>query len=148
VSWLGDVIRAGSATKAVALSVQSTCPDTDFVAKLIDLHPDGSAMLQMDGVIRAMYREPSREPHQLAPDQVERLTINLGHICHTFGAGHRIEVDGSSSNFPRRARNTNSGNPVLASDSEADIRVATNTIHHAEATPSFLQLPVLRPVQV
>jgi hypothetical protein len=37
---------------------------------------------------------------------------------------------------------------VLASDSEANIRVATNTIHHAEATPSFLQLPVFRPVQV
>jgi predicted acyl esterase len=49
----------------------------------------------------------------------------------------------TSSNFPRRARNTNSGHPVLASDSEADIRVATNTIHHAKATPSFLELPVL-----
>jgi uncharacterized protein len=96
----------------VTLSVQSTCPDTDFVAKLIDLHPDGSAMLLMDGVIRAMYPDPSGEPHQLAPDRVEWLTINLGHICHTFGAGHRIEVDVTSSNFPRRARNTNSGHPV------------------------------------
>jgi uncharacterized protein len=98
----------------VTLSVQSTCPDTNFVAKLIDLHPDGSAMLLMDGVIRAMYRDPSREPQQLASDRMERLTINLGHICHTFGAGHRIEVDVTSSNFPRRARNTNSGHPVLA----------------------------------
>ena len=33
----------------------------------------------------------------------------------------------TSSNFPRRARNTNSGNPVLANDTEADIRVARNT---------------------
>jgi uncharacterized protein len=85
----------------VTPSVQSTCPDSDFVAKLIDLHPDGSAMLLMDGVIHAMYRDPSGEPHQLAPDRVERLTINLGHICHTFGAGHQIEVDVASSNFPR-----------------------------------------------
>jgi len=31
----------------------------------------------------------------------------------------------------------------LAKDSEADIRVASNTVHHAEATPSFIELPVL-----
>jgi hypothetical protein len=129
----------------VTLSVQSTCPDTDFVAKLIDLHPDGSAMLLMDGVIRAMYGHPSGEPHHLAPDRVERVNINLGHICHTFGAGHRIELDVTSSNFPRRARNTNSGNQTLANDSEADIRVAANTTHHAAATPSFFELSVLRP---
>jgi uncharacterized protein len=127
----------------VTLHVESSCPDTDFVAKLIDLHPGGHAMLLMDGVIRAMYRDPSVGPRHLVPDHVERLTISLGHIHHTFGAGHRIEIDVTSSNFPRRARNTNSGNPVLANDSEADIRVAANTIHHAETTPSFLEIPVL-----
>jgi hypothetical protein len=128
----------------VALSVQSDCPDTDFVAKLIDLHPDGRAVLLMDGVIRAMYRDPSGEPRHLAPSCVEPLIINLGHVCHTFGAGHRLEVDVTSSNFPRRARNTNSGHPILANDGDADIRVATNVIHHVERTPSFLELPVVR----
>jgi len=126
----------------VTLSVQSDCPDTDFAAKLIDLHPDGSAMLLMDGVIRAMYRDPSGEPRHLIPERVERLTINLGHISHTFGAGHRIEVDVTSSNFPRRARNTNSGHQILANDTSAEIRVAINTIHHDGKTPSFLDLPV------
>jgi len=60
-----------------------------------------------------------------------------------IGAGRRIEVDVTSSNFPRRARNTNSGNPVLAHDGDAAIRVATNTVHHVEATPSFIELPML-----
>jgi hypothetical protein len=32
---------------------------------------------------------------------------------------------------------------VLANDSDADIRIAANTVHHAAATPSFLELPVL-----
>jgi uncharacterized protein len=136
-----DVTIAGEVR--VSLAVESNCPDTDFVAKLIDLHPDGRAMLLMDGVIRAMYRDPSGEPRHLAPDCVERLTIKLGQMCHTFGAGHRLEVDVTSSNFPRRARNTNSGNPILANDSEADIRVATNVIHHTAVTPSFLELPVV-----
>ena len=79
----------------------------------------------------------------LVPGQVVKLSIDLGHIHHTFRAGHRIEVDVTSSNFPRRARNTNSGHPVLADDSEADIRVATNTVHHAAATPSYIERPVL-----
>ena len=100
-------------------------------------------MLLMDGVVRAMYRDPSGEPQHLVSNRVEQLSIDLGHIHHTFRAGHRIEVDVTSSNFPRRARNTNSGHPVLADDGDADIRVATNTVHHAAATPSFLELPVL-----
>jgi hypothetical protein len=91
-----------------------------------------------------MYRDPSGEPRHLTPNCIERLTINLGHICHTFGAGHRLEVNITSSNFPRRARNTNSGHPILANDGDTDIRVATNVIHHLERTPSFLEMPVVR----
>ena len=136
-----DLTIAGNVR--VTLHVQSDCPDTDFVAKLVELMPDGRAMLLMDGVIRAMYRDPSEGPLPLAPDRVTKVTIDLGHIHHIFQPGSRIEVDVTSSNFPRRARNTNSGNPVLARDGEAAIRVAANTVHHATRTPSFIELPVL-----
>jgi putative CocE/NonD family hydrolase len=127
----------------VSLSVGSDCPDTDFVAKLIELLPDGRAMLLMDGVTRAMYRDPVAGPQRLEPGKVYPLVIELGDICHTFSTGSRIEIDITSSNFPRRARNTNSGNPVLANDTEGDIRVAANTVHHAPSTPSLVDLPVL-----
>jgi hypothetical protein len=137
-----DLTIAGNVR--VTLYVQSNCPDTDFVAKLIEQRSDGRAMLLMDGVIRAMYREPANGPQPLAPDRFYRVTIDLGHIHHRFRAGSRIEVDVTSSNFPRRARNTNSGNPALAEDGEESIRVAHNTLHHAAATPSFIELPVLK----
>ena len=101
-------------------------------------------MLLMDGVIRAMYRDPAGGPQKLETGRVYRVTIDLGHIHHIFQPGSRIEVDVTSSNFPRRARNTNSGNPVLARDGEAAIRVAHNAVHHAATTPSFIELPVLR----
>src|SRR5580704_6809290 len=136
-----DLTIAG--TVRVTLHVQSDCPDTDFVAKLIERLPDGRAMLLMDGVVRAMYRDGPSEPRPLVPGKVYRLSIGLGDIHHTVQAGSRIEVDVTSSNFPRRARNTNSGHPLLANDGEADIGVATNTVHHGEATPSFVELPVL-----
>jgi putative CocE/NonD family hydrolase len=136
-----DVTIAGSVR--VTLRVESDCPDTDFVAKLIELKPDGCAMLLMDGVVRALYRDPAAGPTPLQPGRVCQVTIGLGDICHTFRAGSRIEIDVTSSNFPRRARNTNSGNPLLAQDGDDAIRVAANTVHHAAATPSFIELPVL-----
>jgi hypothetical protein len=127
----------------ITLHVQSDCRDTDFVAKLIELHADGRAMLLMDGVVRAMYRDAQAGPRPLAPDQVYPLTIHLGHIHHTFSAGNRLQVDITSSNFPRHARNTNSGNAILANDTAADLHIAANAVHHGDERPSFLLLPVL-----
>ena len=60
---------------------------------------------------------------ELEPGRVYAFRIPLGHIRHTLRAGSRLQVDIVSSNFPRRARNTNSGNPVLARDGDDDIRV-------------------------
>jgi putative CocE/NonD family hydrolase len=138
-----DITIAGQVR--VTLAVQSDCPDTDFIAKLIEVEPDGRALLLMDGAVRAMYRDSAlAEPQRLEPDAIYRVTLDLAHIHHRLRAGNRIEVDVTSSNFPRRARNTNSGNPVLANDTEADIRVATNVVHHDAATPSFVEIPILR----
>ena len=128
----------------VTLHVQSDCPDTDFIAKLIEVWPDGRAMLLMDGVVRAMYRDPlaaGAEP--LSADRVYGVHMSLAHLHHTIRAGNRIGIDVTSSNFPRRARNTNSGNPLLANDAESAIRVAHNVVHHGEATPSFVEIPLL-----
>ncbi len=57
--------------------------------------------------------------------------------CTTIPAGSRLQVDVVSTNFPRRARNTNSGNALMARDTDADIRLATNTVHHGADAPSF-----------
>src|SRR5277367_394993 len=82
---------------SLAMHVGSDCPDTDFVAKLNEVLPDGSAMLLMDGVVRAMYRDPSAGPQPLVSDKVYPLTIDLGDIHHVFRVGSRIEIDVTSS---------------------------------------------------
>jgi putative CocE/NonD family hydrolase len=137
-----DLTIAG--TVEVTVQLQSDCPDTDVIAKLVDLHPDGRAVLLMDGVQRVMYRDGAAAPRHLSPDEVVPVSVTLGDIHHTFPAGNRLELDITSSNFPRRVRNTNSGNPLLAGDSAADIRIATNVVHHGGAEPSFVVLPVWR----
>jgi len=136
-----DLTIAGPVS--VTLHVQSDCPDTDFVAKLVEILPNGRAALLMDGVVRAMYRTPEAGPQPLLPDVVYQIEINLADLHHVVRAGSAIQIDVTSSNFPRRARNTNSGNPLLANDTNEDIRIATNVIHHNEKQPSFVVLSVL-----
>jgi putative CocE/NonD family hydrolase len=132
----------------VTLHAGSDCPDTDFIAKLNEVTADGRAMLLTDGVTRAMYRATVHDraqarPQRLEPGEVYEITIDLGEIRATIPAGSRLQVDVVSSNFPRRARNTNSGNAVLARDTDEDIRVATNTVQHRGETPSYVELTVM-----
>ena len=41
----------------VVLYASSDAPDTDFVAKLVDVYPDGSSYNMAEGIVRARYRE-------------------------------------------------------------------------------------------
>ena len=60
-----DLTLAGAVR--VTLHVSSDCPDTDFIAKLIEVTPDGCTLLLMDGVTRALYRESILDPDQQSP---------------------------------------------------------------------------------
>jgi predicted acyl esterase len=57
-----------------------------------------------------------------------------------FKAGHRIRLEISSSNFPRYARNQNTGLPLGTSPL---VKKAHQTICHDAAHPSHLILPVI-----
>ncbi|MGI9257543.1 MAG: CocE/NonD family hydrolase [Gammaproteobacteria bacterium] len=125
---------------SVDLSVASDRPDTDFTAKLIDLFPDGTAMLVVDGIIRARYRGGGPEQDLLSAGEVVELTIELGHIAYRFSAGHRLQVDISSSNFPQWDRNPNTGGVLYQEHTTVP---ATNMIYHEAERRSTLHLPVL-----
>ena len=120
-------------------------PDTDFMAKLVDVYPDGYEALVLDGPIRARYRH-GRMPDQVAmmtPGAPEELTIDLLNTAITFEKGHRIELAISSSNSPRFEVNRNNGAPP--GDTTTPARVATNTIYLDKDHPTALVLPVIYP---
>jgi len=100
----------------------------------------GTTMLVADGIVRARYREGGPEQRLLEPGQVYSMPIELGHIAYRFRAGHRIQVDVSSSNFPRWDRNTNTGGPLYR---ERTTVPAANRIYHENGNTSSLELPVL-----
>jgi hypothetical protein len=136
-----DVEVTGPVT--LTLFVSSSALDTDFTGKLVDVHPDGRAMILTDGILRARYRESLSAPKLMQPGTVYELEIDMVATANLFRAGHRIRLEVSSSNFPRFDRNTNSGG-VIAHETEADFIVATNRVWHDESRPSHLVLPVIR----
>jgi putative CocE/NonD family hydrolase len=138
-----DVEIAGKVK--VFLHAASNCKDTDFTAKLIDVYPDGRTMLILDSVIRARYRESPEHQKFMHQGQKYEFVIDLGDTCQVFKAGHRIQVDVSSSNFPIRDRNLNTGHALYIIDTNADAIVATNTIYHDARHPSYVVLPIVHP---
>ncbi|MBN2593536.1 MAG: CocE/NonD family hydrolase [Sedimentisphaerales bacterium] len=124
----------------VVLYAASTAKDTDFTAKLLDVHPDGSPFNLCDGVVRAGYRDSKSEPSLIEPGKVYRYEIDLWVTSNAFLAGHKIRVEISSSNFPRFDRNLNTGEPF--GTGTKFIR-ATQTIYHDKERPSHILLPVI-----
>jgi putative CocE/NonD family hydrolase len=124
----------------VVLFIASTAPDTDFTAKLVDVHPDGHARNLCDGILRLRYRDGLSSPKLAKPGQRYRIEIPAGVTSNVFFAGHRIRLEVSSSNFPRFDRNPNTGRPIA---DEREFRVARQAIFHGRETPSHVLLPVI-----
>jgi uncharacterized protein len=124
------------------LHVSSSAKDTDFIAKLIDVHPDGRAMFVTEGALRARYRQSTSQPSLLTPGEVYELRFELWGTSNVFLPGHRIRLEITSSNFPRFDRNTNTGGDI-AHETEDDCVVAQNHVYHGPGYPSRLILPVI-----
>jgi hypothetical protein len=122
------------------LFASSTAVDTDFTAKLVDVYPDGRAINLTEGILRAKYRESTREAKPIVPGQVYEYKIDMWSTSNVFLKGHRIRLEVSSSNFPRFDRNLNTGKDAAT---DSTFVKATNTILHDSAHPSALILPVV-----
>jgi hypothetical protein len=124
----------------VTLYAASSAVDTDWTAKLVDVHPNGYAQNLTDGILRARYRHGPEQPRPLTPGAVERYTLDLWATSNVFLPGHRLRVEISSSNFPRFDRNPNTGRPAAG---EADLQPAFQTVFHDGARPSHITLPIV-----
>ncbi len=130
----------------VKLWASSSALDTDFTAKLIDVHPpspDFSGGIDMnleDGIIRARFRDSLEKQVLMKPGTIYPFTVQLYPTSNVFKAGHRIRLDISSSNFPRFDVNPNTGEPL---NQNRRMVVATNTIHLDRNHPSHVILPII-----
>ena len=127
---------------SVHLWATSSAPDTDFVARLVDVHPDGYAQNLTDGIIRARYRDfnSGAAPTLIEPGKAYEYIIDLWSTSNVFKQGHRIRLDVTSSNFPRWDRNPNTGHEPGVN---SELVVAQQSILHDAAHPSFVLLPFI-----
>ncbi|MCY3972080.1 MAG: CocE/NonD family hydrolase [Acidobacteria bacterium] len=124
----------------VVLHVSSDAPDTDFTVKLVDVHPDGRAFNLDDTILRMRYREGFDRDLRMEAGEVYEARLGPLATANVFGAGHRLRIEVSSSNFPRYDRNLNTGGNNY---DESEWRVARNAVHHSAEHPSRIVLPVL-----
>lgn len=116
-------------------------PDTDWMIKLVDVYPDGSAYPISEGILRAKFKDGLDQINLLTPNEVYEFEIELTGTANVFQPGHRIRVDITSSNFPQFDRNPNTGKPLGSSD---ETRIANQTIHHGGIRASHIVLPTVQ----
>ena len=124
------------------LFAASTAVDTDFIIRLIDVHPDGKAIKlgpPLPGVMRARHRYGLNQEVFLTPGEIAEYKIELGHYGHVFKLGHRIRLEITSSAYPEISINQNTGNPI---ESDLECIEAHQTVYHNTEYPSALILPV------
>jgi putative CocE/NonD family hydrolase len=122
------------------LHVATDGPDTDFMAKLSVIKADNRVMNLVDGVLRTRFREGYEREVLLTPGEPVRLELDLWATSYRLAPGERLRLDITSSNFPRLARNLNTGEPF---GEGVATRVAQQTLFLDAARPSHVVLPVI-----
>lgn len=139
---LEEDVELTGPVKVKLWAVSSAC-DTDFVARLVDVYPDGTAINLTDGMIRARYRNGlEEEPSLIEPGKPYLYEIDLWATSNLFKKGHRIRLDITSSSFPRWDRNPNTGHH-FGVDRKEDVVVAKQMILHDQEHPSSIVLPII-----
>jgi len=124
----------------VKLFAATSAPDTDWTAKVLDVHPDGRAIRLNDGAVRARFRHGGPEEHFLTPGKVEEYQIDCWSTCIEIPVGHCLRVEIASSAFGKIDVNLNGGGPI---GQETVAHVAMQTVFHDRLQASHLLLPVV-----
>ena len=127
------------------LWASSSAVDTDFTAKLVDVHPPseqyphGLAINITDSIVRARYRNGYERAELMTPGEPYELVFQLYPTSNIFRRGHRVRLDVSSSNWPRFDVNPNTGKPL---GRHLGHQLAHQTVYHDPGRPSHILLPV------
>ena len=124
----------------VRLAAASSAPDTDFMAKLIDVWPSGFAQRLTDGMVRARFREGMDRPSLIEPGRVYTYDLDLWNTCQLYRRGHRVRLEISSSAFPKYDRNLNTGEAL---GQTTRMQKAEQKIYHDRERLSYVLLPIV-----
>jgi putative CocE/NonD family hydrolase len=127
------------------LVVSSSATDSDWVVKIIDVHPestDGVYELVRGDVMRAKFRESLAHPVPMQPGKPTGIDFTMLDVYHTFKKGHRIMVQVQSSWFPLVDRNPQQFEDIYSAKAE-DFHKATQRVFHSPDQASRIDFRVL-----
>jgi len=124
-----------------SIYISSDVKDTDITIKLIDVYPDGTAYNIDETIQRVRYREGYDKEVFMEKGNVYKVDLSQMSTSNYFKKNHKIRIEISSSNFPRFARNLNTGGDNF---NESKGIIARNTIHHSKKHPSSISLPIVK----
>ena len=115
-----------------------TAADTDVMMSLVDVSPDGRRFIICDGATRARYRMDwiSRP---LTSNEIYTVEVELGRICYTLRAGHRLRLVITGSAFPKYDVNHGTGQRPIQ---DAQTVTSTTNAYYGPSYPSRLCLTV------
>ena len=138
----------------VTLHAATTGTDSDWVVKLIDVHPDsdtasangekmgGYQQLIRGDVFRGKFRKGFDHPEPFTPGAPAEVAFTLTDLYHTVRTGHRLMVQVQSSWFPLVDRNPQTFVDIYKAK-PSDFQKATQRVYRSKARASRLELPVL-----
>ncbi len=128
----------------LALWMALDVPDTDFLAELYEIQPDGDSLLLTRAYLRARYRD-STEKESLVPlNRPVRYDFNgFSWFSRRVAKGSRLRLVVYCPNSSGLEKNYNSGG-VVADETAKDARTAHVTLYHDAEHPSVLEIPIVR----
>jgi putative CocE/NonD family hydrolase len=130
------------------LFAATTGTDTDWIVKLIDVYPDGTAvdagyqLMVAEEILRGRYRNSFTRPEPVKPGEIVEYKWSLHGVDHTFLKGHRLMVEVQSSWFPLYDRNPQTYVENIMKAPADAYKAETVSIYGSAKYPSHLDLPV------
>ena len=138
------------------LAASSTATDTDWVARLSDVAPDGSETVITEGALRASHRalDPQRttvgspyhddaNPTPIVPGQTYAYDIAIIPTAYQLPPGHSLQLRLTTYDMPTRFPGwyrVDTSNPLTIGVSV--LAPATNTVEQNNRNTSWLLLPI------
>ncbi|MDT9598381.1 CocE/NonD family hydrolase [Sphingosinicella rhizophila] len=120
-------------------------PDTDFIAQIYEIAPDGSSMFLTEQHMRARHREGLRTEKLIETAKPLRYDFeNFFFVSRLVRKDHRLRLVFRANHGLAWQKNYNSGKPV-ADETMADARTVTVRLYHDAAHPSTLSIPIGQP---
>ena len=141
-----------SGVPEVNLVASTSGTDSDWVVKLIDVFPDGTARVEpMNGyqlsvsmdIFRGRYRRSFSSPEAIKANEPLTYKWALPTVNHVFQPGHRLMVQVQSSWFPLYDRNPQKYVPNIFNAKPADYTKATQRVYHSGSLSSYINMPVV-----